>query len=224
MFHRIVLVHYHREYIMAETRRLVSVFLAAIFTTIYSVCIFAVESPGSAPDVNPPAGQVCPRGSFVIGFDNDSNILCSGICGNHVLDSGETCDDGNLRDGDGCSATCQSESPAGIPPVEDDVVEEPSEPTAGEPLPPVNPVISKIKPWKVVWGKREVEITIFGMGFTSESSVQFNGVTYKPTVNQAGTELKVTLATRQLPIGQYAIKVSNGPGLETTMKKGLAIF
>ncbi|MDD3498137.1 MAG: hypothetical protein PHH24_01370 [Candidatus Moranbacteria bacterium] len=30
-------------------------------------------------------------------------------CGNGVLDPGETCDDGNTIDGDGCSSTCQTE-------------------------------------------------------------------------------------------------------------------
>jgi len=30
-------------------------------------------------------------------------------CGNGVLDPGEQCDDGNTKDGDGCSATCQFE-------------------------------------------------------------------------------------------------------------------
>lgn len=33
------------------------------------------------------------------------------ICGNHVLESGEQCDDGNTDSGDGCSSTCQFESP-----------------------------------------------------------------------------------------------------------------
>ena len=31
-------------------------------------------------------------------------------CGNGALDAGETCDDGNLRDRDGCSATCRIET------------------------------------------------------------------------------------------------------------------
>ena len=31
------------------------------------------------------------------------------VCGNGTIELGETCDDGNLIDGDGCSATCQSE-------------------------------------------------------------------------------------------------------------------
>jgi len=30
-------------------------------------------------------------------------------CGNGVVDPGETCDDGNLKDGDGCSSSCQVE-------------------------------------------------------------------------------------------------------------------
>lgn len=31
------------------------------------------------------------------------------VCGNGVIEGGEQCDDGNLVDGDGCSATCQAE-------------------------------------------------------------------------------------------------------------------
>jgi cysteine-rich repeat protein len=31
------------------------------------------------------------------------------VCGNAALDPGETCDDGNITDGDGCSATCAVE-------------------------------------------------------------------------------------------------------------------
>ncbi len=35
---------------------------------------------------------------------------CQRECGNLVLDPGEQCDDGNLASGDGCSATCQLET------------------------------------------------------------------------------------------------------------------
>ncbi|MEM8607394.1 MAG: DUF4215 domain-containing protein [Myxococcota bacterium] len=35
--------------------------------------------------------------------------VSTGTCGDGVLDSGETCDDGNTTDGDGCTATCQAE-------------------------------------------------------------------------------------------------------------------
>lgn len=34
-------------------------------------------------------------------------------CGNSVVESGEECDDGNASDGDGCSATCQTETSGG---------------------------------------------------------------------------------------------------------------
>ena len=36
------------------------------------------------------------------------------VCGNSVVETGETCDDGNVVSGDGCSSTCQVEPP---PPV-----------------------------------------------------------------------------------------------------------
>ncbi|PIO08471.1 hypothetical protein COU59_01545 [Candidatus Pacearchaeota archaeon CG10_big_fil_rev_8_21_14_0_10_34_12] len=34
------------------------------------------------------------------------------VCGNSVVETGETCDDGNVVSGDGCSNTCQTESAA----------------------------------------------------------------------------------------------------------------
>jgi hypothetical protein len=46
------------------------------------------------------------------GANWQSDSAC-GICGNHVKDTGEECDDGNLIDGDGCSSICQYEP--GIP-------------------------------------------------------------------------------------------------------------
>src|SRR6185436_5990947 len=36
--------------------------------------------------------------------------LVSPFCGNGVIDTGETCDDGGTVDGDGCDAACQTES------------------------------------------------------------------------------------------------------------------
>ena len=36
-------------------------------------------------------------------------ILTKPLCGNTVVDAGETCDDGNVVAGDGCSALCQTE-------------------------------------------------------------------------------------------------------------------
>jgi hypothetical protein len=76
----------------------------------------------------------------------------------------------------------------------------------------------------VVFGAREVIVNIIGTGFTGETVVLFSGKSYTPSVNHEGTELKVTLATRQLVIGRHPVTVSNGPGMETTLKKGLEVF
>lgn len=43
---------------------------------------------------------------------------CSTACGDGNIDEGETCDDGNAVDGDGCSSTCQSEAGFVCTPVE----------------------------------------------------------------------------------------------------------
>jgi cysteine-rich repeat protein len=37
--------------------------------------------------------------------------VAPGVCGNGLLDGGETCDDSNAQPGDGCDATCQLETP-----------------------------------------------------------------------------------------------------------------
>ncbi len=43
-----------------------------------------------------------------------SSLSCvADVCGNGVLDAGEECDDGNLDDGDGCSANCTVEEHGG---------------------------------------------------------------------------------------------------------------
>ena len=41
---------------------------------------------------------------------NAANTVCSLTCGNGVVVSPETCDDGNLEDGDGCDSSCAVES------------------------------------------------------------------------------------------------------------------
>jgi large repetitive protein len=42
-----------------------------------------------------------------------------GVCGNGAIEPGEQCDDGNVKDGDGCSAACAKETapPSGVPEV-----------------------------------------------------------------------------------------------------------
>jgi cysteine-rich repeat protein len=218
------MIYFIGEFIMSETSRLPSVFLLAIIMVFYSAFALAADKPHSVTEIHPPAGQVCPWGSSVIGFDNESNILCSETCGNRILNNGEACDDGNTMNGDGCSAMCQSETSATVKSEEVIAVEPPPAPPASTAPSLAQPVISKIKPSTVVFGSREVTVAIIGIGFTSETTVLFNGTSYKPSVNQAGTELKVTLATRQLAIGRHAVTVSNGDGMEITEKKGLTVF
>ena len=58
------------------------------------------------------AGSACrPRTTHGDGGPGDGGTLPDGgtLCGNGVLDTGEQCDDGNTRYGDGCNATCQLE-------------------------------------------------------------------------------------------------------------------
>ena len=211
---------------MSGNTQLTSVFIVVAIALFFSAALQAADAP---------AGQVCPSGSFVIGFDSNSNILCSASCGNRVLNDGETCDDGNLISGDGCSATCQSEPspaamqqqafeeppPAGAPPPAE---APPSGPVSNVESPVTAPVVSKIKPGTAVFGVREVTIAISGNGFTNGTTVLFKGSRYTPSVNQSGTELRVTLPARELPMGYHAITVSNGPGMETTIKRAIEVF
>jgi len=46
-------------------------------------------------------------------LDNLCVVALPPACGNSIVDPGETCDDGNTTNGDGCSSTCAEEKPAG---------------------------------------------------------------------------------------------------------------
>jgi len=64
----------------------------------------------------PPVGYGCTvaNGTGTVGTANvtDVAITCAPLCGNGALDAGETCDEGDIIPGDGCSDTCQLETPA----------------------------------------------------------------------------------------------------------------
>jgi hypothetical protein len=76
----------------------------------------------------------------------------------------------------------------------------------------------------VLYGAREVTLTISGTGFHSGTVVLFNGSTYTPSVNPAGSELKVTLPTSRLAMGRYPVKVSNGPDEIVKWGKPLVVY
>jgi cysteine-rich repeat protein len=65
------------------------------------------------------AGEHCPEGQFITGFDAAGGLMCASpggsgpACGDGNIDPGEACDDGNTISGDGCDNTCQLESLCG---------------------------------------------------------------------------------------------------------------
>lgn len=196
--------------------------LARLVLAIFVVCCLLGSMLATAGN-RAPAGQVCPVGSYVIGFDSKSNIICTGSCGNGVLNPGETCDDGNTDNGDSCSAICQSEG-VGSAGADEEIA---AETTSTAPvIIPSNPklIISDVEPSAVVFGTSEVTITVSGTGFHSESVIIFDGSKYPAAVNQAGTQLEATIVTGNLGIGPYALTVSNGSGMKTTLKKAVEIF
>jgi cysteine-rich repeat protein len=188
-----------------------------------AMVIFAAMEPQVISGNQAPAGQMCPNGSYVVGFDSEGNIVCTETCGNEVLNTGEACDDGNTETGDGCSSTCQFEG--------DDLEVDDEKPVAKPSAANLNSlpsipdlIISDVEPSTVVFGTSEIAITVIGTGFHAESVIIFEGSTYKPVVNQAGTRLDTTIPTAKLSIGSYAIKVSNGSGLENTLRRALAVY
>lgn len=181
----------------------------------------AAEQQSSAPGL-PPAGQMCPRGSFVIGFDSESNIVCSQVCGNGVLDPGESCDDGNLEAGDGCSPACGVEAVAAAGEQAPAEPAAPAEPEVASNTPVL--AISDVEPSSVLFGTREATLTVVGSGFGPDSRILFEGSTYEPSVDPSGTRLTVTLPTRRLTIGNYAITVTDSAGGKSTLRKALVVY
>lgn len=223
---------------------------AALLTALL-VSLAATAAPAgafAASDSPAPAGQMCPPGSYVIGFDVAANIVCSGVCGNGVVDAGEDCDDGNRAGGDGCSPACRAEaaaadagagaaasqSPPETPALPPAAAAAPAAPphaqtpasAAEQAAPAAVPELSieDVEPSSVVWGTRELTITVIGVGFAAGSVVLFNGATYEPAVEPSGTRLTVTLPTRDLPLGRYAVTVSDGASQQDTLKKALVVY
>jgi len=199
--------------------------IAAVLLLMVFATSLAAAPPATDVQTRSLAGQMCPQGAYVIGFDAEGNIVCSQECGNGMLDAGERCDDGNTLAGDGCSAVCQFEAAT----VQDAPVARQTLPAAAAavaitPTPSTQLGISDVEPSSVVFGTREVTIRISGAGFDSGTVVLFDGASYQPTVNPAGTELELTLPTRRLAIGRYAIKVSNGPDKLVKWEKALVVF
>lgn len=171
-----------------------------------------------------PAGQRCPEGSYVVGFDDKANIICSPAAGAVVPASAEAVVDEKVA-----SAPAAAEVQKNGEPAEAAVrVEEKAEPIGSTdtaaPVAAASLAITDVDPSSVVYGTSEVTITVTGTGFNRSSVIIFEGERYGPTVNDAGTQLSVTLPTGNLIIGRYPLKVSNGDGEVVTRKKGVVIF
>lgn len=221
---------------MTLNRNIASSLVAAAAAALLAVPANLAAQTGTPA---PPAGQVCPQGAYVIGFDAQSNIICNGFCGNGAVDRGEACDDGNTASGDGCSPQCQQEAapapaaavaaPAVVAGGEDTgTAAAPAATAAAASQPQVAPAaelaIDDIDPWSVVFGKSEVTVTITGSGFDAATVVRFNGSDHAPRVDTSGTQLEVTLPTQGLSIGPYPVTVVTGSGQQATVKRGLVVF
>ncbi|MFH0873733.1 MAG: IPT/TIG domain-containing protein, partial [Candidatus Komeilibacteria bacterium] len=83
-------------------------------------CRSTVPLTATCGNGTPEAGEVCDDGPDN-GTHNHCNEYCSGyypaVCGNTFIEDApygsEKCDDGNVASGDGCSSTCQIETPGG---------------------------------------------------------------------------------------------------------------
>jgi len=166
----------------------------------------------TASGQRPPAGQACPAGSFVTGFDNQGNIICG-----EVSDHGAA---GSTESADTMVAPAAVAAESAVPAVSGS--QSPAVQTATAAASAL--AIEEIKPWSVPYGTREVAIAVSGTGFTADSVVVFQGERYVPSVDQSGTRLDVTIATRHLTMGAYPLTVSNGPETSVTLRKALVVY
>ncbi len=184
--------------------------LLLFFSTAVSL---GMSGDSHAADHAAPAGQMCPEGSYVIGFDSESNIICASL-NNNTVEPDEASVEGNIEVQD--TTETQSVQPK---PVEQAVLAEPVIVSRTQVL-----TITDVEPSTVVFGKARLAITVSGTGFNSDSVIIFEGSPYSTSVNSSGTRLEAMITIGKLSIGAYVIMVSNGLGKEVVLKKALEIF
>jgi hypothetical protein len=205
--------------------------LKSIATTTYLhvrvlilLSLLVATVPGRADDAAgdgsnaPPAGQMCADGQFVIGFDEQSNIVCAAVPGG-VMPA--TRHPASGKDPVSNAAPSASSADRAAPPVPAST----SESAAGVLIESesVRPVIEDIDPSSVVYGKRDVVVIIEGTGFSAETEVRFAGRTLAAEWVGPG-RLRVTLPTDDLAIGSYPLTVSNGDGREHTLRRAIEVY
>jgi len=78
----------------------------------------AGKGSGIGDNDGPPGGESCddPLGCTI--GTSGAGTPADPVCGNSIKESGETCDDGNVAAGDGCSAVCKAEiKTINVPPM-----------------------------------------------------------------------------------------------------------
>ncbi len=91
-------------------KRLLIIFLVLMFFPFINADIGPVITSGGE-------NELYITGKYIEGFPFGIPTPSVGaVCGNGVIEGGETCDDGNTVSGDGCSSTCQTEVPGEEPP------------------------------------------------------------------------------------------------------------
>ncbi len=72
-------------------------------------CTSEVCNAGNPNSQNLPEGTACSQNGGVI-CDGSGTCISNAVCGDGIPQAGESCDDGNLTNGDGCTATCSVQS------------------------------------------------------------------------------------------------------------------
>ncbi|HVG57157.1 MAG TPA: DUF4215 domain-containing protein, partial [Hyalangium sp.] len=83
---------------MSSMRHHAVTLLWAVLLLPLASCL-ELESRTCSEDLTCPSGMRC---------SGDGSACISTPCGNSIVEVDEQCDDGNLRDGDGCSKDCRS--------------------------------------------------------------------------------------------------------------------
>jgi|GEM_PF-1749417 len=77
---------------------------------------YVINIPDAGGNCSLPGDDCQLAVSIVDASSVNVTAVVSAVCGNSIIEPGETCDDGNTVSGDGCSATCQIEGGGGPPP------------------------------------------------------------------------------------------------------------
>jgi len=87
-----------------KEKLLIILLILSIFVPLINADVISLNSGGDEELIINPHEQI---EGFFSGIPTPT---ITPVCGNGVIETGETCDDGNTVSGDGCSSTCQTES------------------------------------------------------------------------------------------------------------------